>query len=198
MSFIVEDGSGKADATSYVDDTDFAAFHTDRAVDTSAWDSAAQQAALIRATDYVDKRFGRRFRGSKSTSGQALEWPRSDAYDDDDYALDNVPAQLKNAICEYALLALQLSRNLAPLPAVSFGVVDPATGTVTNQTSGQVSSKAESVGPISTSTGFASASEGRPMTSSGNLIQQLPDYPQADLWLEELLRSSSARTLSRG
>jgi len=97
-----------------------------------------------------------------------------------------VPRQLKMGVAEYALLVLQLGRNLAPVPGVSFPIVDPATGEVTNQGGGTVKSIREKVDVIETEVEYGDGNY--PMSSSGNITtQQIPDYPQADLWIEELL-----------
>lgn len=63
MTFIVEDGSGKKGATSYVTVQDFRDYHTDRGVDTSAILDGAVQSLLIAATDYIDTRWGSRLLG---------------------------------------------------------------------------------------------------------------------------------------
>jgi len=156
---------------------------------TCVFESNQVRNALVKATDYVDKRFGRDFRGWRLSSGQALEWPRADAYDDDDYLMPAVPTQLKKAIAEYALLALQLGRNLAPLPGPGFPIVDPVTGAITQQPSGTIKSLSEVVGPIETSVTYEHA------PGANN---QLPAYPQADLWLKELLKASADRRVARG
>lgn len=73
-------------------------YFSDRAV--TAWadaDDPAREAALIRATDYIDTRFGDRF------TDEAL-------------ALTEVPVKLQRAACEYALRAL--SARLAPDPVL--------------------------------------------------------------------------------
>jgi len=197
MAFTPEDGTGLTNANSYLALADCKAHHTDRGYTFTATDGEIQE-ALVRATDYIDKRFGRRFRGYRAKKTQALEWPRYDAYDDDGHALDGIPVALEKATAEYALLAIQLGRDLAPVPASDFGIVDPATGIVTNQSSGQVTGTMQKVGPIEDRKDFRSTASDTPMVSSGNLIQKIPEYPQADLWIEELLRSTNSRMLSRG
>lgn len=196
MAFVVEDGTRKADANSYNSEAEFRAHHADRGVDVTAMTQAEVEACLVNGTDYLDKRFGRRYRGYRASKAQALEWPRTSAFDDDDYSLDGVPRQLKLALNEYGLIAHQLGGQLAPVPGNEFTTVDPATGDVTTQA---VSGKTEKVGPITEATQYGtSASFNRPMTSSGNLIQKIPEYPQADLWVEEIIVSSVSRDVRRG
>lgn len=202
MAFIVEDGTRKSDATAYMTVQQWKDHHTDRGVGSATdgtFSDGEIQGGIVNATDYIDKRFGRRFRGWRSTKSQALEWPRTDAFDDDDYLLDGMPDQLLKGTAEYALLALQLfPRNLAPPPTNEFGILDPTTGEGSSEGSGQLSKSTDIVGPIEETREYQSTSGSKPMTSTGNLIQRIPEYPQADLWLEELTRSAISRTLLRG
>lgn len=199
MAFVVEDGSGLELANAYETLEEFKEHHDDRGVDYSAFTDPQIQVGLVKAADYVDKRFGRRFRGCKLSRVQGLEWPRTSAYTDDDYLFSGVPVVLKKAIAEYAMIVLQLGRDLAPMPAPDFGIQDPATGEVSNDSSGKIIEKIEEVGPIKESTTYAEGnSTGKPMVGTGNLSQQIPEYPQADLWIEELITSYTSRELSRG
>lgn len=201
MAFTVLDPDApQSDANAYISVEEFVEHHTDRAVSAvidAEFDDDAIQAAIVKATDYIDKRFGRRFRGYKQSRAQSLEWPRIDAYDNDDFDLDPRPPQLIKATAEYALLSLQLGRDLAPPVTPGFGVLNPDTGTSTSQGAGQVIADRSKVGPVETEKRFAQTSQ--TSRSSGNpLAPDLPSYPQADLWLEELLRNSVSRRLSRG
>lgn len=205
MAFVVEDGTGLATATSYISEAEADDHHTDRG--NAAWTgtSTAKQQALVRATDYVDKRFGSSFRGFRESKSQALEWPRIDAFDNDDFLMsdvDRIPRLLKKAIAEYALIALQLT-DLLPIPARPFPVLDPATGTVTNNSSGQITRKKEKVDVIEEETQFSNVQQNilqtKPGSSLSGLVSahNLPEYPVADEWLQELLRSSFSNDLSR-
>ena len=147
MAFTVEDGTGLNAANAYLALADFKTHHDDRGSDYSDFDDTAIEQGIVQATDYIDKRFGRRFRGCKSTYAQGLEWPRVDAYTDEDYTLRDVPVPLEKATAEYALIALRLARDLAPIPQPGFSIVDPVTGEV-DEGGGQVSEKKEVVGPI--------------------------------------------------
>lgn len=49
----------------------------------------------VKATDFLVRGF--RYRGTKETSTQGLPWPRVGAEDDDGYALEGTPDQLKAA-----------------------------------------------------------------------------------------------------
>jgi Putative DnaT-like ssDNA binding protein len=201
MAFLVEDGTGLAGSNSYCSVAEFEEHHTDRAqIDSGTeFTDAEIQAGLVNATDYIDKRFGRRFRGWRRKRTQALEWPRTNAFDDDDYLFPDLPTQLKKATNEYGLIVLRLARNLAPIPTPGYPIIDPTTGAVVDSASGAVTAKSEKVGPIEESTSYASTdSTGHPMTTTGNLTQRIPEYPQADLWIEEILESTGDRELARG
>ena len=199
MAFTVEDGTGLAAANAYLSIADFQAHHADRGIDVTAMTDPEIQAAVVKSTDYIDKRFGRRFRGYKTTQAQGLEWPRVDAYTDDDYLFDGVPRPLEKATAEYAWIVHQLSRDLAPMPTPGFSILDPADGSVTSEGSGQVIEKTEKVDVIEETTKWATGnSSGKPMVGTGNLSQQIPEYPQADLWIEELIEGYTSRELGRG
>jgi len=198
MAFVKETGLGLANSNAYCDDTEFTAHHLDRgAVASGEFTTAEIQAAIINATDYIDKRFARRFRGIQLNNSQALQWPRRMAYNDAGFAFDPIPTQLKKATNEYALIVLHLEHNLAPVPATEFATLD-ADGNIVSEASGVVTSKTETVGPITESTGYESfAASGHAMESTGNMTQRIPAYPQADLWLEWLLDTGS-REVARG
>ena len=198
MAFTVEDGTGVAAANSYQAIQDIKDFFTDRGLDIAAvpYTDAEIQASAVRATDYMDKRFGRRYRGWKRSQSQGREWPRLDAQDDGGYILDPLPAPLLYAHSEYTLLDLQLS-TLTPLPDTPFPTVDPATGTVSTGT-GQLSRAKDKVGPIETERQYTSPNSDKPMTSSGNFIQSVREYPVADLWMEEILVGQGSRDFLRG
>jgi len=188
MAFTVEDGTGLAAANAYVSVDYFRNYHRDRGHAFEGTTAQIQQ-SIVRATDYIDKRFGRRFVGRRTDRGQALEWPRIDAFDRDTHLLngvDAIPRQLQKACAEYALRALALltgtDADLSPDGA------DPV---------GELTSYSVTVGPITESKTFAGANTRSPQSSivSDSLI---PEYPAADMWLEELLRSSVVRELRRG
>lgn len=207
MAFTLEDGTGVEDANAYIDEAFADDHHTDRG--NTAWAAGAsgdKQAAIIRATDYVDKRFGQKFRGFKESRSQGLEWPRLSAFDNDDYlfnSTDAIPRQLKRAVAEYALIALQLGA-LLPIPARPFSTIDPSTGEVVTNAAGQVIGKREKVGPIEEETRFANIANNahitKPAGASSTLVSSsnLPEYPVADEWLKELLEPSYSVTLVRG
>ena len=207
MAFVVEDGSGLSTATSYISVDFFRDHHTDRGrtVDSGTYSNTLVQGAAVRATDYVDKRFGKKFRGFRESKAQALEWPRLSAFDNDDFLLaaeDEIPRQLQKAVAEYTLIILQIG-ELLPIPARPFATVNTTTGEVEGGQGGQVTLKREQVGPIEEETRYSSVSSKSSDTNrvaSSTLVDmtKIPEYPEADLWLEELLNSANPRYLGRG
>ncbi len=98
MSLVVEDGTGLANADSYLSVADATSYHASFGND--AWAAAtsdAQEQALRRATQYVDANYS--FRGSPLTTTQALAWPRN-------LGLAWPIRGLSNATAELALRAL--------------------------------------------------------------------------------------------
>lgn len=117
MAFVVEDGTGLADANSYASAAEADAYFLDRG--NAAWTgaNAVKESALIQATDYIETRFWGKFVGSQLTETQALSWPRT--------GFDEIPAGIKRACMEYAVRAL--SAPLAPDPAVPDSGITMAT-----------------------------------------------------------------------
>lgn len=115
MALIVEDGSGKSDAESFISVENASAYHTARG--NVAWAALAsdtvREQCLRKATDYMEQVYRSRWQGYRVTEEQALSWPRSDVYVDG-YAIasDIVPAQVANACAELALRAS--ASDLAP------------------------------------------------------------------------------------
>lgn len=154
MAIVVEDGTGKADAVSYLSVADADAYHTARG--NTAWTGAAKEAALVKATDYLDRMF--RYKGVKNSTEQALEWPRYNVFDRYGRLIpsDALPRELENATAELALSAL--SEDVMP---------DFAQG-------GGISSKSVTVGPISESTTYAPSTEQGKVYNKAKL--SLKDY----------------------
>lgn len=110
MALIVEDGTAKPDAEALcsVDAAD--AHHAARGA--AAWAALATDAkeqALRRATDYMGQVYGLLWSGTRTTSTQALDWPRADVarpeVDDYYWPSNVVPAAVVKACAELALRA---------------------------------------------------------------------------------------------
>lgn len=205
MAFTLEDGTGVASANAYVSESYADTYHSDRGH--TAWaslSSSAKQTAIIRASEFIDLRFGGRFKGFRLHSTQGLEWPRYDVYDDDDNLISNLPSALTKACAEYALRGS--SAILAPDPPKPVPEQTNLTGESRSSTveSGLVVSKSEGVGSISESQTLSNVTTVDPslagVASKTNLVSDwvIPEYPMADLWMRELLKGGASRELRRG
>lgn len=117
MPLIVEDGSGLANAESYVSVSDCAAYAAARGLTFPASPEATAEQALRRATTWLDGRYRSRFPGSRTNGrGQALEWPRSGAYDaeSNEIASSEVPVEIVNATIEAAVREMAAPGSLSP------------------------------------------------------------------------------------
>lgn len=102
------DGAVVDDANSYVAVAYADTYHADRGA--TAWaalTTAQKQAALIKATDYVEQTYYGRWIGYPTEANQPLSWPRS-YHDPELYYTDfdiagTIPEKLKQAVCILAL-----------------------------------------------------------------------------------------------
>lgn len=76
MALVIEDGSGKPDANSYVTATEAREYATARGVTLSDADNVVE-AFLVKAADYIET-FDSQFVGERATDEQALSWPRAE------------------------------------------------------------------------------------------------------------------------
>ncbi len=106
MTFVVEDGTGLATATSLCSVSDATAYWTDRGdkVDWLSQVVADQQAALIRASDYVRNQRRYRWFGTKKSYVQRMPWPRVGGQETDGLAVpeSTVPWQVAEAVAYLA------------------------------------------------------------------------------------------------
>lgn len=106
MALIKEDGSIVPGANSYADIADADAFQTDRARE--AWlnsDATVKDAALVRATDYIDGRWELQFTGKPLGDVQDLPWPRKGVRypaTSNPFPEDEVPEDIVTATILYA------------------------------------------------------------------------------------------------
>jgi len=110
MALIVEDGTGLALADSYISAANCVAY-LDKVAANGALNAftvaalALQEPALRNATRFLDAELATLFRGVRLNGTMALQWPRSGAITNDNYAVDaaSVPALVLNATCELGL-----------------------------------------------------------------------------------------------
>ncbi len=187
MAITVEDGTGLTNADAYISEADADAYFT--AIANATWAAALttqKEQAIVKATRYMEKRFGNKWKGIIASSAQSLGWPRDYVYDERGTELDNqVPTAIAHACAEYAVHAL--SNDL--IPAVIYPVADGAPVPF-----GRINRRVEKVGPIYEETYYASAGGGvaRVSTDSGNQLidsGKLVQYLEADFLISPFIRS---------
>lgn len=138
MSLIVEDGSGLPNAEAYVSVAGADAYFTSHPNLKWAGNPTMKEQALRLGAQYLDIKYGARWKGRRYLSTQRLDWPRADV-DVDGWCLDPavLPPNLIEANCEAAV------RQLA------FGDLAP------DVTEGAVASTSVTVGPITKSVTYA-------------------------------------------
>ena len=127
------------------------AYHASRA--NTGWaDSPADaaEAALIRASVWLDGTYGARWPGQRADAEQYLAWPRINATDAEGFALadDVVPRAVEHATYEAALRELAAPGSLSPDYTPAQGV------------------KSETVGPISVTYRDGTGTQWRPIASA--------------------------------
>jgi len=162
MAFTPEDGTGLTTSNAYCDEAFADAYFSDRG--NTVWSSAttaAKEAAIVRASDFLDRNFI--FIGCRFSSEQALEWPREHAYDSLGSEITGVPTGVQKACAEYALR--ELSARIQPDPLY-------------DERGLQVRRTLDIVGSLETEVEYAN-------------FAQNPDinrkYPSADRWLRGLI-----------
>jgi hypothetical protein len=156
MSFVVEDGTGVTNANSYAAVDDFKDYHNERGNDIAGLGTSQIQKLLIKATDYIERRWGMFFLGAREFDDQVLSFPRQDLLDDLGNDIVGIPNNLIYATSEYALLVN--TQELFITPTV-------------NETGFTVKSSRIKVGPIEEALEYATGS---------SFAATLRDFPMAD------------------
>lgn len=121
MTLIVESGAVVPDAQSLASVDQADAYHSSRGnAQWAALTTTEKEQALVRATDYVGQMYRTKWKGSRASLTQALDWPRINVKLDDigigafDYYVpyNTVPQQVIHATAEMALRAA--AGELAP------------------------------------------------------------------------------------
>jgi hypothetical protein len=167
MSLIVEDGTGKPDAESYISVADADTYFANRGNTVWAALSPTQKEQALRsATDYMVQAYELRWSGSRRTLTQALAWPRYYVPRKDIvgmyapqqiyYDFDTVPVAVGHACAELAVRAS----------------ATPLSPDLTAQV------KQETVGPIS--------------VTYADGARQVPEYKAVDAMLAPYLKGMGA------
>lgn len=119
MALVVEDGTAKSNAQTYISAADCTTYLTARNASSAfvalATD-ALKEAALLRAMRYIENHFRGKWRGRRVDEDQALAWPRYSVTDQDDYTIEHttIPQVLKDAVCEAAEREATTTDSLEP------------------------------------------------------------------------------------
>lgn len=210
MAFVVEDGSVVANANSLASVAFADTYHADRGhVAWATYDDATKQACLIKATDFCQKRYSRRWKGVKVTFLQALDWPRMNVWDNQRLLLatsNTIPLKLMQAVAEYAFRA-KLIGELAPDPIPMVPRQDLTVEDVEIPDTfegGAIKRELTKVDVIETNTTYERPSDvmaanvGKSSMSNLVSVGDIPEYPAADLLVEDFLNPSGSRKLARG
>lgn len=120
VDLIVETGAGILNANAYDTLENVSLYHVNHG--NTDWDPALsptdeQEAAIIRASAYLDRKYGSRYPGTKVLGrAQSLAWPRKDATDVNGETIedDEVPTEIKKAVAEAALREFLEPGSLSP------------------------------------------------------------------------------------
>ncbi len=122
MALVLEDGTGLPTANTYLLVATADAYHSELC--NEGWGGAVtkKEAALIRATRWMDEHYeflgDRKVLGSGSSTGlpQALKWPRQGVVHPDGYCVDQdaLPVEVIRATAEVALAVLEFGGQLDP------------------------------------------------------------------------------------
>ena len=168
MTFTVEDGTGLAAANAYVNVAYVDSYFLERNNIEWTGSTAVKQAAIVKATDFIETRWGNRFKGYPEFPDvpQALSFPRLKLVDRNGYYVTGIPEKLKKATAEYALRSL--TKELLPDPTI-------------DESGMAIANKREKVGPLEEETQFQ---------TSGAAPLLLHPYPAADRLLAEYVTTS--------
>ena len=124
----VETGAAAADAESYCSVAFATAFHSARG--NAAWIDLAsdtvREALLRKATDAMLALYRERWKGTRATATQALDWPRLDVVADGyPRAADEVPLEVQKACAILALKAISGDLDPDPTQAVKRKKIGP-------------------------------------------------------------------------
>lgn len=122
IEFIVEDGTGKSDATSYATVDQYKQYWLNRGLTITDSDALIQGYLNI-ATDYLDLTY--RFLGCRVSSTQALEWPRYGANHKNGTVIlsTEIPVEVINAVCYLANKYDMLNFETSTVSSESYGPV---------------------------------------------------------------------------
>jgi hypothetical protein len=167
MAIVVEDGTGVDGAESYVTVAEFKAYAIANGLSGHDASDTDIEAALRRATRYIDNYYRPRWPGSRTYGrDQDLAWPRTDVLDGEGEEIpdDEIPDELKTAVYSVTSREIAAPGGMMPDITTDAAVIE------------------ETVGPIT-----VKYAEGR---------EPQPTYPAVDAILDPLLLPESDTTVA--
>jgi len=142
MALVVETGAGTtAGAEAYVSVADYLAYLTKMNYVPLASNVPRTEAAIRKATQYIDGKYLKRFKGERAVLDQPLEWPRQNVLIGNTWVVyTTLPRNLISATCELAFL-VESGIDLTP----------------TLERGGALRAKTETVGPITERNAWSSS-----------------------------------------
>lgn len=184
MALIKETGSIVTNANSFAESVaDADPYQADRG--RQAWldaDITVKDAALVRATEYIESRFGLRFAGEPVGDVQELSWPRTGvAYPrtGNDFPIDQVPVDVVRATILYAEQTIGTGLTTDGMTEISIIPELDSTGRT-------VTSKREKVDVLEEETKY----------SEGSSLRTIQPIPEADRLIRRWLRGRGVRGLT--
>ncbi|HTF53708.1 MAG TPA: DnaT-like ssDNA-binding protein [Pseudonocardia sp.] len=184
MALIVEDGSGKPDAESYISTADADAYHL-RFGNTgwAAMTTGDKEVCLRRSTAYIDAVFNGKWKGQQSFPGlQGLNWPRRYVVvegDPPDYW--NILTKSPGFIVPDNVVPKAIVDAAAIVGASAFGITDPLLPPI--PPTANVKSEKFVVGPIENSVTYAD--------NDGTIRDLTTRFPMLELKLRPYLTTGA-------
>ena len=128
MTLVVEDGTLIEGANTYLSLDDVRAYALARGTTLTSNDTKLTT-YVVQAMDYLES-FADEFKGTKTSSDQSLQWPRTDVViDGSDYPDDEIPIAVKHAL---GRLIMDISSGIVLMPTVEGGpfVTEEQIGTI--------------------------------------------------------------------
>jgi hypothetical protein len=132
MALVVEDGTGKADAVSFISDAEFVTWSTARNITSEDYGSqVGREPHIVSACDYLRNEAKFRYRGMRKTATQSLPYPRTGVVERGGLAVASnvVSWRLKEAQCRLAVLSIT-GTSLQPTLARGGRVVSRSVGPI--------------------------------------------------------------------
>jgi len=132
MTLIIEDGTAKVDATSYVSIDSLRSYAAARGTVLPVADAECE-ILLIKAMDWLSSK-RQLWKGERATTTQALDWPRRNAtsvvYRGDVFPSNKIPGNLTNAQMAAACEAVSIELQPNQLPSDAGAVISKKVGPI--------------------------------------------------------------------